>query len=45
MRLFCAEAGERRDGIWWPVERLGEAGLPTLFGKLAARGAQWRRSA
>jgi A/G-specific adenine glycosylase len=45
MRLLCAEAGERSEGIWWPVERLGEAGLPTLFGKLAARGAEWRQAA
>jgi A/G-specific adenine glycosylase len=45
MRLLCAGADERRDGIWWPVERLDEAGLPTLFGKLAARGAEWRRAA
>jgi A/G-specific adenine glycosylase len=43
MRLFCAEAPERREGLWWPVERIGEAGLPTLFAKLAARGAEWRR--
>jgi A/G-specific adenine glycosylase len=45
MRLLCAEAAEREEGIWWPVARLGEAGLPTLFGKLAARGAEWRRAA
>lgn len=45
MRLLCASAGERREGIWWPVERLDEAGLPTLFGKLAARGAEWRQAA
>jgi A/G-specific adenine glycosylase len=45
IRLLCAAAGERRDGIWWPVDRLGEAGLPTLFGKLAARGAEWREAA
>ena len=46
MRLYCAEAGTRDyDGIWWPVERLGEAGLPTLFAKLAARGAEWRQAA
>lgn len=25
------------DGEWWPVERLEEAGLPTLFAKAAAR--------
>ena len=45
MTLFCAETAGRRDGIWWPVDRIGEAGLPTLFAKLAARGAEWRRAA
>ncbi len=45
IRLLCADAEERQDGIWWPVERLHEAGLPTLFGKLAARGAEWRQAA
>jgi A/G-specific adenine glycosylase len=45
IRLLCADAQERGDGIWWPVERLHEAGLPTLFGKLAARGAEWRQAA
>jgi A/G-specific adenine glycosylase len=44
MTLMCAEARERPDGIWWPVERIGEAGLPTLFTKLAARGLEWTRS-
>jgi A/G-specific adenine glycosylase len=42
IRLLCADAERRQDGIWWPVERLHEAGLPTLFGKLVARGAEWR---
>ena len=45
MRLLCAETGRRPEGVWWPVERLDEAGLPTLFAKLAARGAEWRRAA
>jgi A/G-specific adenine glycosylase len=45
MRLLCAEARARHDGIWWPVERIGEAGLPTLFAKLARRGAAWRQAA
>ena len=26
-----------QDGEWWPVERIGEAGLPTLFAKAATR--------
>jgi A/G-specific adenine glycosylase len=44
MNLLCAEA-ERRpqvEGLWWPAERIGEAGLPTLFAKLAMRGLAWR---
>lgn len=45
MKLLCAEADARPDGTWWPVERIGEAGLPTLFAKLASRGAGWRRAA
>jgi A/G-specific adenine glycosylase len=24
------------EGFWWPVERIGEAGLATLFAKAAA---------
>jgi A/G-specific adenine glycosylase len=44
MRLLCAEAPLREaEGIWWPIERLDEAGLPTLYAKLAARGAEWLR--
>ena len=36
MRLLCAEDGrDRPDGIWWPADRIAEAGLPTLFAKLA----------
>ncbi|MEA2999288.1 MAG: A/G-specific adenine glycosylase [Sphingomonadales bacterium] len=45
MRLLCAAAEARQDGLWWPVERLGEAGLPTLFARLAQRGREWRRAA
>jgi A/G-specific adenine glycosylase len=45
MRLMCAVAASRQDGLWWPVDRIGEAGLPTLFAKLAARGAEWRSAA
>jgi A/G-specific adenine glycosylase len=25
------------DGAWWPLDRLGEAGLPSLFAKAAER--------
>lgn len=46
IRLYCAEAADRAAGeIWWPVEHLGEAGLPTVFAKLARRGVAWRRAA
>ncbi|MDT9599163.1 A/G-specific adenine glycosylase [Sphingosinicella rhizophila] len=46
MTLLCAASADRRDdGIWWPIERIGEAGLPTLFAKLAARGQEWRLAA
>lgn len=44
MRLRCAEASAPADGVWWPVDRIGEAGLPTLFAKLAARGLAWREA-
>jgi A/G-specific adenine glycosylase len=45
MRLLCADADQPPDGTWWPIDRLGEAGLPTLFARLAARGAEWRQAA
>jgi A/G-specific adenine glycosylase len=45
MRLYCAEAPARNaEGSWWPVERISEAGLPTLFAKLAERGAAWQNA-
>jgi A/G-specific adenine glycosylase len=44
MRLLCAAVGERPDGIWWPVSRIEQAGLPTLFARLAARGRKWREA-
>jgi A/G-specific adenine glycosylase len=45
MRLLCADTEQRPEGTWWPIDRIGEAGLPTLFARLAARGAEWRRAA
>jgi A/G-specific adenine glycosylase len=45
MRLLCAVAEARQDGIWWPVDRLDQAGLPTLFARLAERGLEWRAAA
>ena len=34
MTLMCAPTDQRPDGLWHPVERIAEAGLPTLFAKL-----------
>ena len=45
LRLFCARASRRCDGLWWPIERLGDAGLPTVFAKAAARAANWQKAA
>ncbi len=45
---LCCAAAERREpaeGTWWPIARIDEAGLPTLFAKLAARGAAWQGAA
>jgi A/G-specific adenine glycosylase len=43
LRLACA-VPERRDaeGIWWPVDRIGEAGLPTVFARAAERAIEWQ---
>lgn len=46
VRLLCGNGDARRAGqIWWPADRLEEAGLPTLFAKLARRGLEWRAAA
>ena len=50
MKLLCASVAERPasptgEAIWWPVDRIGEAGLPSLFAKLASRGLEWRQAA
>ncbi len=42
LRVLCARSEERMAGHWHPVERLNEAGLPTLFAKAAAVGCAWR---
>jgi len=41
MRLRCARAVAPPEGIWWPVAEIEQAGLPTLFAKLARRGLDW----
>jgi A/G-specific adenine glycosylase len=42
MSLKCARTPQRPEGIWHPASAILEAGLPTLFAKLAARGLSWR---
>jgi A/G-specific adenine glycosylase len=45
MTLMCARTtGRRPEGIWHPIGTVAEAGLPTLFAKLAARGLAWRET-
>lgn len=48
LRVACAEAAGRgeegTDRIWWPVDRLDEAGLPTVFARAAQRGLAWREA-
>ncbi len=33
------------DGEWWKLERLDQAGLPSLFAKAAARAVNWEKDA
>lgn len=42
MTAKLAHAGD--DGEWWPVDRIEEAGLPTLFARAAARAIATRQS-
>jgi A/G-specific adenine glycosylase len=38
LRVLRSSGGQPQgEGEWWPLERLDEAGLPTLFAKAAAR--------
>ncbi|MEB3415495.1 A/G-specific adenine glycosylase [Alteriqipengyuania sp. WL0013] len=38
MAVQCARVSDASlEGEWWPIERLDDAGLPTLFAKAAAR--------
>ena len=45
LRILCANVPTRSDGLWWPVERIKEAGLPTVFAKAADRALAWRAAA
>jgi A/G-specific adenine glycosylase len=38
LHLLRGRASDRSaEGLWWPVDRIGEAGLPTLFARAAER--------
>jgi A/G-specific adenine glycosylase len=39
LKVFAAR-GERLAGEWWPVDRLGEAALPSLMRKVVAHGLE-----
>jgi A/G-specific adenine glycosylase len=43
--LAARDGNADAEGEWWPVEKIGEAGLPTLYGKAAALAAAWRGAA
>lgn len=34
--VYRSEITEEPEGQWWPIDRIGQAGLPTLFAKAAA---------
>jgi A/G-specific adenine glycosylase len=38
MRVLAAESDSLAEGEWWPLERVEQAGLPTVFAKAAALG-------
>jgi A/G-specific adenine glycosylase len=41
LHVLRADVRDRSAGpIWWPIDRLQEAGLPTVFAKAAARACQ-----
>ena len=45
LALCIAGAADMNGATWWPVDRLGEAGLPTLFAKAAAQFMEMRHNA
>ena len=43
MTVLCGDGGSPLEGEWWPVTRIEEAGLPTVFAKAARRALEWRQ--
>lgn len=45
MKVMCAAVSEAEAaGEWWPIAKVREAGLPTVFAKAAAVGLGWNAS-
>lgn len=45
LQLLCARAsGSPPEGLWWPLARIDQAGLPSLFAKAALLGGAWSAS-
>ena len=44
MDVLCGQADSELEGEWWPVARIEEAGLPTVFAKAARRALAWRQA-
>ncbi|MDB5668492.1 MAG: mutY [Alphaproteobacteria bacterium] len=44
MTVLCGKGGSQIEGEWWPVERVEDSGLPTVFAKAARRALAWRQA-
>ena len=44
LAVVAASADGQVEGEWWPIDRIGEAGLPTLFAKAAALAQSGRNN-
>ncbi|MFN3726452.1 MAG: A/G-specific adenine glycosylase [Allosphingosinicella sp.] len=43
MTVLCGAGDSKLEGEWWPVDRVEEAGLPTVFAKAARRALAFRQ--
>ena len=44
MDVQCGQGDAELEGEWWPVAKIEEAGLPTVFAKAARRALAWRQA-
>jgi A/G-specific adenine glycosylase len=42
LRILAAEGDAATDGEWWPIDRIDEAGLPSLFARAVALASRAR---